>query len=218
MTPFIETERLFLHHHIFEDGTVLAHVQKKGAISSSAQALSDLIKRNQSVISKVFGWWQDISSPYSAGFHIKDDLKAWRDKKQLQYYIYDKESERCIGIFCAIIDKEKKDAYVLAWLEEKSQNKGYAREVARAIEHVLFSTGLVQTISYECFDVNRYAHKVGAFLSKEGYQYMRTNFKSVVWQKKNPLSLKKARVIGSKKTGNMMFFSWLKKLFVRENI
>ena len=217
MTPFIETERLFLHRHIFEDGTVLSHIQKKGAVSSSPQALSDLIRRNQNIICKVFGWWKDISSPYSAGFHIKEDSKAWRDKKQLQYYVYDKQSARCIGLFCAIIDKEKKDAYVLAWLETKSQNKGYAREVAHAVERELFAAGVVQTISYECFDSNQDACKVGSFLSKEGYQCVRTNSKSVIWQKKNPILLAGPQLICSKKSNNSGVFSWLKKIFVRQN-
>lgn len=217
MTPFIETERLFLHRHIFEDGTILSCLDKKNQMSSP-QALSELIKRNKGVLAKVFGWWCDIASPYSAGFHIKRDERAWRAKKQLQYYVYDKKNERCIGIFCAIIDSEKQDAYMLTWLEKAAQNKGYAHEVATHVEKELFVNLNVKTITYECFDVNKDAYKMASFLAREGYKQTFTNHKSIVWQKRyedyafaHGLELK----VNLKRKNN--FFALLKAIFSHQN-
>ena len=88
---FVETERLIMHRHIFEDGTLFQQMKKKRT-ASSPLALAAFIKNNKEVTDGIFGWWLDISSPYSAAFHIKEDEHLWRHKKQLQYYLYDKKT------------------------------------------------------------------------------------------------------------------------------
>ena len=143
--------------HIFENGTLFAQIKQKQQ-HSSAQALSDLLKKNQNVLTGIFGWWIDVASPYSAGIRIHEDSRAWRHKEQLQYYVYEKETQKCIGIFCAII--KKNEAYVLAWLAQNSRGKGYAREIAKAFDKELFETVNLDKVKYECFNLNPHKSKV----------------------------------------------------------
>ncbi len=216
MHECVETKRLILHRHIFDDGTVLAQMNKKNCCSSP-QALSLFLKHNQELISGIFGWWLDVASPYSAGWHIHDDARAWRHKEQLQYYIYEKETQKCVGIFCALI--KNNEAYVLAWLSKEGQKKGYASEVALSFEKELFETLGVDKIKYECFNLNPYKKRVASFLIKMNYQEEITPNSSTLWIKTRDDYFKimgvKPLLIKSKKIG-VSFFNRFKNIFVRE--
>ncbi len=182
MTDCLETERLILHRHIFEDGALDCLFSKK-KIKSSPRALAKLIKRNNVVFGGIIGWWIDVSSVYSAGHHLVQDEKAWRLKRHLQYYIYEKESQKCIGIFCALIDKN--EAYVLFWLSLEGQHKGYSSEITKETDKELFLTLGIKKVKYECFSFNPYFSKVSSFLKANGYTVVKNDTKSTVWEKTN---------------------------------
>lgn len=180
MKNFVETERLVLHRFIFEDGTLFQQMQKKHP-HSSALALAALIKKNKQIISGIFGWWSDISSPYSAGFHIKEDEKRWRHEQQFQYYLYDKKSEKCIGIFCALIENNQAD--VLVWLSDEGQRNGYAAEASKVFEKELFLTQGIDLIQYKCYQHNPNKQRVAAFLKVLNYTVPFEKGNAFVWQK-----------------------------------
>ena len=217
MKDFVETERLVLHRHIFEDGA-LALLSSNKKIKSSPRALAKLIKKNNYVFGGIIGWWIDVSSVYSAGHHLVQDEKSWRLKKHMQYYIYEKESQKCVGIFCALIDKN--EAYVLSWLSEDGQHKGYSSEVLKATDKELFLTLGVKKIKYECFLFNPYFKKVATFLENNGYAPTQRNERSVVWEKlrekyygDNHISLD----LGIKNKSRICLFQRIKSVFSKQN-
>lgn len=213
MNECVETDRLILHRHIFENGTVFAQMGKKQS-HSSPQALADLLKNNQNILKGIFGWWLDVASAYSAGIHIHEDSRAWRHKEQLQYYVYEKSSQKCIGIFCAII--KKNEAYVLAWISSNSQGKGYAREITKVFDKELFETLNIDKVRYECFNLNPHKSNVRSFLIASSYKEEKTTEQSTIWCKtKGDYYSKigiKPLLIKSKNMG-LSFFQRLKNIF-----
>ena len=216
MNECVKTDRLILHRHIFENGTLFAQIKQKQQ-HSSPQALSDLLKKNQNVLKGIFGWWIDVASPYSAGIRIHEDSRAWRHKEQLQYYVYEKETQKCIGIFCAII--KKNEAYVLAWLSQNNQGKGYAREIAKAFDKELFETVNLDKVKYECFNLNPHKSKVRSFLTDVNYKEEKITTVSTLWSKTRGeyfLGLGiKPLLIKSKKIG-ISFFRRMMNIFINE--
>lgn len=216
MNECVETDRLILHRHIFDDGMLYSQLNKKQQ-HSSPQALANLLKKNQNVIMHIFGWWIDVSSAYSAGMHISEDSKAWRHKEQLQYYIYEKETQKCIGIFCALI--KNKEAYVLAWLSKDYQNKGYGKETAKALDKELFETLEIDKIKYECFTKNPNQKKVVSFLNAAQYQEEKSDKTSTLWVKTKEAYFSNFGVqpifVKAKKASASIFNCFI-KMFVRE--
>lgn len=180
MKDFVETERLILSRFIFEDGSLFHQMQKKHPHSSS-EALAYLIKNNKEVINGIFGWWADIASPYSAGYHIRMDEHLWRHKKQFQYYLYDKKTEKCIGVFCSLINENKAD--VLVWLSKEAQRNGFAVEAAKSFEKELFLTAGVDAIQYRCYRHNQNKQRVAAFLKILNYPSPIEGEKAFIWIK-----------------------------------
>ena len=192
---FVETERLIMHRHMFEDGTLFQQMKKKRT-ASSPLALAAFIKNNKEVTDGIFGWWLDISSPYSAAFHIKEDEHMWRHKKQLQYYLYDKKTANCIGIFCALIKDNKAD--VLVWLTKEAQRNGYAVEGAKAFEKELFLTLGLDAVQYRCYQHNPSKQRVGAFLKFLDYDSPKEDECVLIWIKDRTNFLSKNGLIGRK--------------------
>lgn len=192
---FVETERLIMHRHIFEDGALFRQMQRKHA-SSSALALASFIKKNKEVTDGIFGWWVDISSPYSAAYHIKVDNHLWRHKEQIQYYLYEKKTAKCIGIFCALIKENKAD--VLVWLTKEAQRNGYAVEGAKAFEKELFLTLELDAVQYRCYQHNPNKQRVGAFLKFLDYLAPQEKNKAIIWTKTKDQFLNKNGLIEKK--------------------
>ncbi|MBO7245027.1 MAG: GNAT family N-acetyltransferase [Alphaproteobacteria bacterium] len=195
MKDFVETERLIMHRCIFEEGELFQHMQKKHP-QSSATALAVFIKKNKEVTDGIFGWWSDISSPYSAMHHIKEDDHLWRHKKQIQYYLYNKKTEKCIGIFCALIKENKAD--ILVWLTKDAQRNGYAVEGAKAFEKELFLTAGVDAIQYRCYRHNPNKQRVSAFLKFLDYPAPKEDDSVFIWIKEKTQFLQKNGLIEKK--------------------
>lgn len=210
MKDFVETERLIMHRHIFEDGALFRCMQKKHPVSSP-MALATLIRRNKEVTDGIFGWWLDISSPYSAAYHIKEDNHLWRHKEQLQYYLYDKKNEKCIGIFCALINENKAD--VLVWLTKEAQRNGFAIEGAKAFEKELFLTLRVESIQYKCYRHNPNKQRVAAFLKFLDYGTAKEEKSAFVWEKQRRDFLQKQGIIEQKiQTSAFSYMPFFKKI------
>lgn len=180
MKEFVETERLILSRFIFEDGSLFQQMQKRHP-SSSPVALAGLIKKNKEVMQGIFGWWNDIASSYSAAHHIRTDEHLWRHKKQFQYYLYDKRTEKCIGVFCSLVNENK--AEVLVWLSKEAQRNGFAVEAAKAFEKELFLTAQVDAVEYRCYRHNPNKQRVAAFLKILNYPAPVENKNAFVWVK-----------------------------------
>lgn len=185
MKDFVKTKRLILSRYIVDDGVSMndeyleTHLK---SIKSSPEKLSSLIKENADRYHGILGWWSDISSSYSAKRHILEDNRLWVHEQQLQYYVYEKDKNKCIGIICALCDK--KEASVLGWLSKEVEGSHYASEIQKAMDYELFVEMGMHCIRRECSKKNPNFNRVVSFMTHAGgYSVQSDNSASTVWQK-----------------------------------
>lgn len=186
MKEFVVTDRLILSRYLFEESVPVSveYIQQQGMVHrTSPQMLSALVKKNRERYRGILGWWDEIDSPYSAKKHILEDNKLWKRKKQLQYYIYEKENQTCVGIICALCDPIAKKAYTLGWLNEAVQGRHYASEIQTALDKELFVTMAMEYVSRECSRKNPNFPRVQSFLTHAGYKIVQEKEFSVIWEK-----------------------------------
>lgn len=193
MQDYLYTDRLVLSRYLpvekESDGSESFYKKYK----SSPYRLRKFIEKNQRVIGHIFGWWVDVLSEYTAAKHIIYDARLWEKKKQLQYYIFEKDKQECIGIVSVPI--EKNEGYILLWLIPTAQNKKYAAEVYKAVEKELFlSLGVEKTVC-ECFKRNSNYAKVCNFMTHMGEFEVEEKTFSIRWVKTKQQYFKECGIV-----------------------
>ena len=119
------------------------------------EMLQDAIEESIEDLKLWLNWAQKTPSSVECVANINKAIEAFQDQKDLQFYVFTKESNSLIG--CAglhKIDWSVPKAEIGYWIRTSYQGQGYATEVSQLLTQFAFKKLEVNRVEIRCDDNN----------------------------------------------------------------